>query len=121
SVSPTWPGAAVAGRVVLAVRAVLADLPCDLVQQVRGILQLQEQLHPREVHASHLREVADHPHAPQIIVGVEADVRFRPYGLEQPLLLVDPQRARMAPGEARGDRDDVHRPTATYHGTFHIS
>src|SRR5207249_3215826 len=70
---------------------------------------------PREVHATHLREVADDAHPLQIVVGVEADVRLGPHRFEQALLLVDPQRPRMAARETGRDGDDVDGSVPTCH------
>ena len=80
-----------------------------------GFAHLQQHLHAGEVHSPLLREVADDPYPLEILVGVKPDVRVGPYRLDQTLLLIDPQRARMAAGDARRDRDHVNGPTSTRH------
>src|SRR5437773_799999 len=62
----------------------------ELLEQVGDVVELQQQLDACEIHAAHLREVPDDPYAPEVLVGVQADVRVGADRLEQPLLLVDP-------------------------------
>src|SRR5437867_1509967 len=97
--------------------AELGELSHQVLHQIRGVAHMKEELDTREVHATHLCEVADDAHALQIVVGVEADVRLGPHRFEQAFLLVNPQRPRMAARETGRDGDDVHRSVTTCHVT----
>src|SRR5438034_6160483 len=80
-------GSPSAGPVV----ALVGRLP-ELLEQAGDVVELQEQLDSCQIHAAHLREVSDHLHAPEVLVGVKPDVRVGADRLEQALLLVDPER-----------------------------
>src|SRR6266550_6564717 len=103
-------------RLALCVR--IREVGCDLVEEIGGIAELEQELHAREVDPARLREVADRAHPLEIVVRVEADVRVRSHRIEQPLLLIDAQGARMAAGETGGDADHVHRSTSAYHNEY---
>src|SRR6184192_3527307 len=105
-------------RLTCALRVRPVELVRDLIQQVRGVAELQEHLHPREVDPAGLREISDRAHALEIFVRVEPNVGVGPDWIEQALLLVDPKRPRMAAGETRGDADDVHGSTAACHRDY---
>ena len=94
-------------------------MPRQLIQQVRDVVELKEELDPRQVHATLLREIPDHPHAMQILVGVQTNVRLRPDRLEETFLLVDPQCARVTTGQACRDGDHVDRSIAVRHSYLH--
>src|SRR5687768_12838231 len=93
----------------------LRELTHQVLHQVRGIAHVKEELYAREVHATHLGEVPDHAYALQVVVGVQADVRLGANRFEQALLLVDPQRPRVAAREAGRDGDDVDGSVITCH------
>src|SRR5207253_7436917 len=90
----------------------------DLVQQVRRVAELEEELHAREIDAAVLRQIADRPHALEVFVGVQADVRVRSDRIEQALLLVDAERPGMAARQARRDAADVHGATCVCPGAI---
>src|SRR5207249_8491529 len=91
------------------------ELLADLAKELGRVAELEQELDARKVHAPDLREVPDGADALQVVVGVEPDVGLRTHRLEQAFLLVDPERARVTAGQARGDRDHVDRPTSYGH------
>src|SRR5207245_9086164 len=105
-------------RLTCALRVRPVELVRDLIEQVRRTAKLQKQLHASEVDPAGLRQVPDRAHALEIFVRVEPNVGVGPDWIEQALLLVDPKRPRMAPGETRGDADDVHGSTAACHRDY---
>src|SRR5688572_21734426 len=88
---------------VIVLGSELRELTHQVLHQVGGVAHVKEELDAREVHAPHLCEVPDHAYALQIVIGVKADVRLGPDRFEQALLLVDPQRPRVAAREAGRD------------------
>src|SRR2546423_2471235 len=94
------------------------ELVRDLVQEVRRVTELEQELHARKIDSAGLREVPDRPNALEVFVGVQADVRVRSHRIEQALLLVDTERPGMAPGQARRDADDVHRSPRACHANI---
>src|SRR5919204_6749077 len=102
-------------RLGFALRLRPVELVRDLVEQVRRVAKLQEQLHSREIDSAGLRQITDRANALEIFIGVEANVGVGPDWIEQALLLVDPERPRMASRETCGDADDIHGSTATCH------
>src|SRR3989441_7804460 len=80
-------------------------LPDQSIEKVLQRAELEDDLHASEIHATPASEVTDGAHAQDILLRVEADVRRRADRLQQSLLLVDAQRARVDAGEGRRDRD----------------
>src|SRR2546429_5812645 len=88
------------------------ELVRDLIQEVRRVAELQEELHARQVDPACLRQVPDRPHTVEVVVRIQADVRVRSYRIEQTLFLVDAERPGMAARQTRSDADDVHGASA---------
>src|SRR5205823_14721515 len=84
------------------------ELVRDLIQQIGCVAKLEEKLDAGEVDPPRLREISDRAHSVEVVVRIQADVRVRPYRIEQSLFLVDSERPGMAARQTRRDADDVH-------------
>src|SRR5207245_5716581 len=81
-----------------------------LVEEIRRVSELEQELHAREVDPACLGEVPDRANSVEVVVRVQADVRVRADRIEQALLLVDEERPGMAARQPRGDADDLPVP-----------
>src|SRR4051812_13283673 len=84
------------------------DLPLGALEL---LLELEDALDAREVHAE-LRELLDPPQALHVAVGVEPRALRRALGLDEPALLVHPQRLGVHLRQLRGHGDHEHAPVA---------
>ena len=92
--------------------AMLRNIPLWTVTgfDPKAFLELEEDAHPREVHAQVLGQVPDPEDAAEIVLRVQADVRTSAGRTDEPLALVDAERPGMDADQLGGHADDVDRP-----------
>ena len=85
-----------------------------------ALLELEQDADAGEVDAALAGQVADPEDPPDVVLAVQADVGRRPRRAEEPLVLVDPQRARMRADDARRHADDVDGPLGRVGRGVHV-
>ena len=58
------------------------ELVRDLIEEIRRVAELEQELHPCEVHSTSLGEIADRADPLEVVVRVQADVRVRAHRIE---------------------------------------